>query len=167
MCIILAMNLNIVHMSILYINTLSWGSSHASVGYSLRPTRTLSLSVDAMCLSHCYKVLSDPIWWELDEQMSKNSIIIVAFLTEVQVLIQKHIKLGTLARFCRLQFMAYTHVESLDGCRVSFSLLSKSSIIVVACLDWGAGINPEAFGLMGWLIELLKGLAWLIELFYW
>ena len=48
--------------SILYINTLSWGPSHASVGYSLQPTRTSSLSMDAVCLSHCYKVLSDPIW---------------------------------------------------------------------------------------------------------
>ena len=40
---------------ILYINTLSWGPSHASVGYSLRPTRISSLSMDAVCLSHCYK----------------------------------------------------------------------------------------------------------------
>ena len=46
---------------------LSWGPWHASVGYSLRPTRTSSLSMHAVCLSHCYKVLSDPIWWELDE----------------------------------------------------------------------------------------------------
>ena len=53
--------------AILYINTLSWGPLHASVGYSLRPTRTSSLSEDAVCHSHCYKVLSDPIWWELDE----------------------------------------------------------------------------------------------------
>ena len=30
---------------ILYINTLSWGPWHASVGYSLRPTRTSSLSM--------------------------------------------------------------------------------------------------------------------------
>ena len=49
--------------------------------------------------------------------------MIVAFLTEVQVLIQKHIKLETLACLCRLQFMAYTHVEPLAGCHVSFSLL--------------------------------------------
>ena len=54
-------------ISILYINALRWVPSHASVGYSLRPTHTSSLSIDAMCLSHCYKVLSDPIWWELDE----------------------------------------------------------------------------------------------------
>ena len=47
---------------VLYINTLSWGSCHTSVGYSLRPTRTSSLSMDAVCLSHCYKVLSDRIW---------------------------------------------------------------------------------------------------------
>ena len=47
---------------ILYINTLSRGAMYASAGYSLRTTRTWSLSIDAVCLSHCYKVLSDPIW---------------------------------------------------------------------------------------------------------
>ena len=47
---------------ILYINTLSWGAMYASAGYSLRTTSTSSLSIDAVCLSHCYKVFSDPIW---------------------------------------------------------------------------------------------------------
>ena len=51
-----------VHVRILYINTLSWGAMYASAGYSLQTTRTSSLSIDAVCLSHCYKVLSDPIW---------------------------------------------------------------------------------------------------------
>ena len=52
----------LISSSILYNNTLSWGPLHASVGNSLRSTRTSSLLMDAVCLSHCYKVLSDPIW---------------------------------------------------------------------------------------------------------
>ena len=67
---------------------------------------------------------------------------------------------------CRLQFTAYTHVEPLDGCRGVFLI----DIVIKYCLTRLTEVQlliQKFFGLMGWLIELLKGLAWLIELFYW
>ena len=42
--------------------------------------------------------------------------------------------------------------------------MSKNSIIVVACLDWGAGIDPEAFGLINWIAERISSINWTVLL---
>ena len=64
---------------ILYINMLRGGPWHTSAGYSLRPTCTSSLSIDAVCISDCYKVLSDPIWWQWSPTFTDFKFIVTSW----------------------------------------------------------------------------------------